>query len=141
MVAWNETVTVACCAEGAAKEAGSPGSVSIEEQLKAKVNELQEEVKELKGERLRLLAEMENVRQIARRDVESTKNYAIQSFAKQLLDVADTLGLAIDSVPADALSHENADKLRTLHEGVSMTRGHLLKLFGQHGLKQVMRGT
>jgi len=121
-------------AEPAADAAAPPPS--LEEQLKAKVNELQLEVKELKDDKLRLLAEMENTRAIARRDVETTKSFAIQSFAKSLLDVADTLGMAIDSVPPEALSVEAATELKTLHEGVSMTRGQLMKLFAQNGMKE-----
>ena len=46
---------------------------------------------------------MENVRTIARRDIDTSKQFAIQSFAKQLLDVADNLSRAIESVPKEAL--------------------------------------
>lgn len=37
------------------------------------------------------------------RDIDQSKQFAIQSFAKQLLDVADNLSRALDSVPAEAL--------------------------------------
>ena len=120
--------------ENGADKAKEP---SAEDQLKARVNELSAELKELKDDRLRMLAEMENVRAIARRDVETAKTYAIQSFAKQLLDVADTLGMAIDSVPTDALTKEGTDNLKTLHEGVSMTRKSLIKLFNNQGVQEV----
>lgn len=122
------------CACLRAGEAGTAAAASPEEALRAQVTALQTEVKELKEDRLRLLAEMENVRAIARRDVETTRNYAIQSFAKQLLDVADTLGMAIDSVPDTELTHT---QLKNLHEGVSMTRTSLLKLFNAQGMKEV----
>ncbi len=91
----------------------------------------------MKNNRLVMLAEMENVRMIARRDVDTAKTYAIQSFAKDLLHVSDTLALAIDSVPAAELEKSEAKTLKLLHEGVSMTYHALHKLFGQHGLKQV----
>ena len=37
------------------------------------------------------------------RDMETSKQFAIQSFAKQLLDVADNLSRALASVPPEAL--------------------------------------
>lgn len=122
--------------EGETK-AESAGERTKEQQLLDRVNELTQQVNEMKQDRLRMLAEMENVRAIARRDVENTKQYAIQSFAKQLLDIADTLNLAIDSVPAEALSDTNAHQLKNLHEGVTMTRTNLQKLFYAQGMKEV----
>lgn len=105
--------------------------------LPEKVADLEVQLAELKNERLRLLAEMENVRMIARRDVDTTRTYAIQSFAKSLLDVADTLSMAVDSVKPEALEDPAAKELRTLHEGVSMTRHSLMKLFANNGITQV----
>ena len=70
---------------------------------------------------MRLLAEMQNVRTIAKRDVQkfgnviilkiSERQYAIQSFGKSLLCVCDYLNLAITSVPKDKLEGETADKV------------------------------
>lgn len=82
------------------------------------------------------LAEMENVRTIARRDMDTSKQFAIQSFAKQLLDVADNLSRALESVPADALKEENA-LLGTLVEGVRMTDQQLQKVFGANKIVKV----
>ena len=74
---------------------------------------------------------MENVRTIARRDMENSKQFAIQSFAKQLLDVADNLSRAIESVPKEALEKkEDNAYLATLVEGVQMTDVQLQKIFG-----------
>ena len=117
--------------------AASDTAAVAEDPFAAKLKELQEELAEMKNDRLRMLAEMENVRMIARRDVDTAKTYAIQSFAKDLLQVSDTLAMAIDSVPADELQKEDAKSLRLLHEGVSMTRHSLLKLFGHNGMKEV----
>jgi molecular chaperone GrpE len=62
---------------------------------------LQKEVKELKDQVLRSYAEEENVRRIARRDVDNAKSYANTSFAKAMLDVADDLERALAIVPAE----------------------------------------
>jgi len=93
------------------------------------VEKLTAENKELKDKVLYTLAEMENVRTIARRDMESAKQFALQSFAKQLLDVADNLTRALDSVPQD--KEEGGGEgglLKTLVEGVEMTDTQLQKV-------------
>lgn len=57
---------------------------------------------ELADTRLRMLAEMENVRAIARKDVANAKKFATKSFAKQMLSVVDNLERALQSVPEEA---------------------------------------
>lgn len=47
---------------------------------------------------LRSYAEEENVRRIARRDVENAKTYANASFAKAMLEIADDLERALSIV-------------------------------------------
>ncbi|CAM9708203.1 unnamed protein product, partial [Hapterophycus canaliculatus] len=64
---------------------------------------------------------MENVRAIAKRDAESARLYAVQKFAKQLLDVADNLERAIASA-REAGSGEGGDSSHdVLLQGVEMT--------------------
>ena len=131
------TATAADAAGAAgAGAAGSQSSTPAGADLTAKVAELTAEVEEMKADRLRLLADMENVRAIARRDVDVAKAYAVQSFSKQLLDVVDTLGLALGSVPDDLL-RLGSKELQTLHEGVSMTRTNLVKALATQGIKEV----
>ena len=101
----------------------------------ALVDELTREVKELTDARMRLLADMENTRTIARKDVANAKEYAVSSFAKQLLEVADNLHLAVASVPEEAITDDNP-QLKTLHEGVSMTNDVLMKIFNNNGIQR-----
>lgn len=100
----------------------------------AKENEaLKAEVKDLKERVLRSLAEEENVRRIAKRDVENAHAYANVSFAKAMLDVADDLERALHVVPAD--QRKNGDKtLMTLVEGIEMTDKNLHKIFKKFGI-------
>lgn len=62
----------AAAGAGAAGEAAAAGEKTAEQ----RIAELEGEVKELQATRLRLLAEMENVRSIARNDVERAKKFA-----------------------------------------------------------------
>jgi molecular chaperone GrpE len=130
-----EDAAASAGAAAGAADAKTPATPSVEE-LSNTIAELTATVEELKADRIRMLADMENVRAIARRDVDIAKAYAVQSFAKQLLEVLDTLGLALDSVKEDALKFGSKD-LQSLHEGVSMTKHNLMKALNTQGIKQV----
>src|SRR5712675_3016110 len=54
---------------------------------------------------LRALAELDNVRKRAQRDIENAQRFALERFAGELLAVRDSLELAVQSAPtADAQS-------------------------------------
>jgi len=103
----------------------------------AAVPELELQIKDLKDSLLRSLAEQENTRRIARRDVANSKSFAISSFAKSLLDTSDNLTRALDAVPEELRhDHENHPVLANLYEGISMTDDGLNKAFAKNGLKK-----
>ncbi|CDF38787.1 Heat Shock Protein GrpE [Chondrus crispus] len=111
-----------------------PEPVSAEEHLANQLQEKEQELAALNDRTLRVLAEMENVRMIARRDVDNAKKYAVLPFAKGLLSVADNLGLALKAVPEDALHDPHNHQLQGLYTGVAATEAELLKVFAQHGI-------
>lgn len=95
------------------------------------------ELSELNDRTLRTLAEMENVRMIARRDVHTARKYAVVPFAKDILSVADNLGLALGSVDKAHVEGADADPmLQGLHTGVGATESELLKVFSKHGISR-----
>lgn len=104
--------------------------------LEAKISTMEAEMKDLRDQALRALADAENARSIARRDVTNAKQYAVTSFAKALLDVADNLALATASVSEEELSKAENSQTRTLMEGVQMTEASMKKTFGQFGLQK-----
>lgn len=83
----------------------------------------------------RALADSENFRVRKNKEIEDTKKFAIQGFAKDLLEVADILSMAIDSVPKDEIKTNSA--LKALFEGVKMTEKQLQTIFRRHGIVQV----
>ena len=95
------------------------------------VAKLEGEVKELKDQLLRSLAEQDNTRRIAQQDVNAARQFAVQSFAKSLLEVSDNLTLALKSVPEES---KDSDVLKTLVEGIEMTERGLMKAFEKNGL-------
>ena len=106
--------------------------------LKEVVKKLEDDVKGLKDKVLRAYAEEENVRRIAKRDVESAKEYANTKFAKSLLDVADNLDRALDVVTPQQRQSGDAS-FKTLVEGLELTRNGLTKVFGEHGITKVRK--
>lgn len=99
-----------------------------------RTTQLEEELKAAKQRVVYTLAEMENVRAIAKRDAESARKFAVQGFAKGLLDVADNLARAIEAVPAG--SEHKDPVLAALLEGVQMTEAQMHKAFAAQGLER-----
>jgi len=93
-------------------------------------------VKEIDDKYKRSLADGENTRIRMRKQVDDAKIYGIQSFCKDLLDVADVLNAAIDSVPKDAVNDGN-QVLKNLFLGFQMTEQQLQSVFKRHGLTQM----
>jgi molecular chaperone GrpE len=95
----------------------------------------QAEVKALKDQLLRTMAELENYRKRAEREREEMAKFAITGFARDLLTVSDNLRRALESVPVD---HKNPeDLLKTLLEGVEITEKELLTVFKKHGIEKI----
>ncbi|KAJ3080527.1 Mitochondrial matrix cochaperone, partial [Physocladia obscura] len=83
----------------------------------------------------RSLADMENIRQRTKKEVENAAAYGITKFAKDLLDTADVLEIALKSVPAKIRSSESNKPLKDFYDGVSMTHDNLLKSFKRFGIE------
>lgn len=115
--------------------AGENSEASSSSPEDAKIAELEQQVKDLKDNLLRSLAEQENTRRIAKRDVEQARSFAISSFAKSLLDTSDNLARALDAVPEDLRhDHDSHPVLANLYEGITMTNEGLTKAFAKNGL-------
>ncbi|KAM8721611.1 hypothetical protein ACLKA7_007485 [Drosophila subpalustris] len=81
----------------------------------------------------RALADGENMRKRLNKQIDDARIFGIQGFCKDLIEVADVLGHATQSVPKDKLQ-ANGD-LRNLFEGLNLTRASLLQVFKRHGLE------
>lgn len=118
-----------------------------EDNTSSKLEELSEEnkklidlIKEIDDKYKRSLAEAENTRIRMRRQVEEAKAYGIQAFCKELLEVADVLHSAIESVPIETIKDDKNDTnnvLKNLFSGLEMTEKQLHNVFKRHGLTQI----
>jgi molecular chaperone GrpE len=88
----------------------------------------------LKDKCLRIQADMENLRQRHKRETEDVKAIAVGKFSKDILSVADQLGMAL-------LSCQGSDKaddplLNAVIEGIKMTDKTLLDVFKKFNIER-----
>jgi molecular chaperone GrpE len=95
---------------------------------------LETELAETRDRLLRALAETENVRRRGQREREDASKYAVASFAKELLSVADNLRRALDSLPE---AEARDERTRSLLAGVEATERELLSVFERHGIRRI----
>jgi molecular chaperone GrpE len=97
---------------------------------------LEAEKADLKDKLLRLMADMENLRRRTEREMADARTYAVANFARDMLNVADNVRRAIESVPEEAkASAEGAFK--GLLDGIDLTERDLLKTLERHGVKKL----
>ena len=105
--------------------------VTPEERIEA----LESELATQKEQMLRQLAEAENVRRRAQREREDTIRYGASALAKDLLNVADNLQRALQSVPAEA--KESDEVIKNLVIGIEMTEKELLTALQKQGVEKI----
>lgn len=100
----------------------------------ARIAELEAEVASLKDRLLRALAEQENMRKRAQRNMEAVQKFAAAGFARDLLDAADNLRRAIESA---SQTKETDEPTARLLEGIAAVERSLLGAFEKHGLRRI----
>ena len=97
------------------------------------VQRLEIEKEELREQLLRTLADLDNTRKRAERQVSDARVYAIEKFAGDLLSVSDNLSRALAALTDEdraALSEAG----RNLFEGIEMTEKELHPALARHGV-------
>lgn len=102
----------------------------------AQIAALSEEVAGLKERMLRMAAEADNTRKRLEREKAEATLYAASNFARDLLSVADNLGRAIASVPADERNRAD-EAIRNLLSGVEVTERDLLNVFQRYNIRRL----
>ena len=113
-------------AEGAAAERAPPA----EEQVRI----LAAAVDELRDKFLRAVAETDNVRKRAEREVAEARAYGIADFARDVIGVADNLSRALEAIGPEARAGAD-ESLKALLDGVDLTKRELEKALAKHGVR------
>jgi len=100
------------------------------------VEVLKAEVSDLRDQRLRMAAEMENLRRRTAREIKDAKTFAISGFARDMLQVSDNLQRALAAVPEQGETTDD-NGLKTLVEGVELTERAMLSTLERHGVRKL----
>lgn len=102
--------------------------IDIEKEEKS-LAQLEHHIEELSDRLLRTMAESENVRRRYEKQIEDVKDYAIVSFAKDLISVADNLERAVKFQPENL-----TPDIKGIIDGVLMTQKELESIFAKNGV-------
>ena len=102
--------------------------VSIEENLK-------DEILQLKDEKLRLLAEMENLRKRSDKERVDSIRYGSMNLARDILSPDDNLTRALNAPPQD---ENNTQTIVNLIEGLKMVQKEFSTILEKHGIKKII---
>jgi molecular chaperone GrpE len=120
----------------APEAANTPADETASQAAPDPIAVLEAEKADLKDKFLRLMADMENLRRRTEREVADARTYAVANFARDMLNVADNVRRAIESVPDEARrTAEGAFK--GLIDGIDLTERDLLKTLERHGVKKL----
>lgn len=111
----------------------SKESEPTEDQVRIQLLEDQHE--RMKDQMIRALADAENTRKRAQKEREDASKFAVSSFARDLLSVADNLRRALDAV-TDEMLGENPN-MKNLMDGVNATEREMLSCFERNGIVKI----
>ena len=97
---------------------------------------LKAEVESLKDQRLRALAEAENIRRRAEKEKAEASQYAVTKFARDMVGIADNFSRALAACPP-ALREAADPQLKAVLDGVEATDRELMSTLERYGVKQV----
>ena len=107
------------------------GPEALMSEAARRIAELEAERDEMRDKWMRAEAEAQNIKARSRRDVDETRQYAVQKFAKDVVEAAENLRRGISSLPAATQGEpEIVTKLRDGFEGVERSFVALLERNG-----------
>ena len=112
-------------------------NINISEQDDQKIDEsikYEEEISKMRDEKLRLLAEMENIRKITQREKIESIKFGSANLARDILSPNDNLIRALENIPND----KNLTKpISNLIDGIKMVQKEFTKILEKHDVKKI----
>lgn len=106
--------------------------VTAEDLETSEISVLKAENQKLREDYLRAFADSENTKKRCAQEIEKNSKYAISSFGKNLLSVADNLQRAIASAGEDL-----NEECSSLLEGIKLTQTELMNVFAKFDIKKI----
>ncbi len=101
----------------------------------AQIAELEQKLAEANDRMLRAVAEADNTRKRLEKERLDTAKFAVSSFARDMLSVADNLRRALDAITPE--QRENSPELKNIYIGVEATERELLRIFEQNHIQKI----
>ena len=95
---------------------------------------LNTQIEELKDQRLRSIAELENYRKRSEKDQADALKYGIANFAKEVVSIRDNIERANASI-ADELKQE--EKIKPVIEGLDLIQQSIISVLDRFGIKKI----
>ncbi|WP_375333509.1 nucleotide exchange factor GrpE [Candidatus Tisiphia endosymbiont of Xenochironomus xenolabis] len=109
----------------------SDDTIMLQDSLQ-EIASLKNQIEILQDKLLRTIAESDNTRKRLEKSIEEARDYAIFSFAKDLLSVNDNLSRALEHKPQNM-----EGDIANIITGVEMTKGELTSILQKHGLESI----
>ena len=98
------------------------------------IEKLNEEITDLKDQRLRAIAELENFRKRAEKDQSDALKYGISNFAKEIINIRDNIERAQISISEEA---KNNEAIKSVIEGIDLIAQSVVSTFEKIGIKKI----
>ena len=98
------------------------------------VIDLKEEIESLRDEKLRILAEMENLRKRSEKDKIDSIKYGSANLARDILSPSDNLSRALESVLTD---DKAPTSIKNLIDGLKMVQKEFMTILEKHGVEKI----
>lgn len=95
---------------------------------------LNEEISNLKDQRLRAIAELENFRKRAEKDQSDALKYGVTNFAKEIINIKDNIERAQSSISDEVKTNE---AVKSVVEGLDLIAQATVSTFEKIGIKKV----
>ena len=98
------------------------------------IEKLNQEVQDLKDQRLRAAAELENFRKRAEKDQSDALKYGISNFAKEIINIKDNVERAQSSISEEVRAIE---AVKSVVEGLDLIAQSAVTTFEKMGIKKI----
>ena len=95
---------------------------------------LNEEISDLKDQRLRAIADLENFRKRAEKDQSDALKYGVTNFAKEIINIRDNIERAQSSISDEVKTNE---AVKSVVEGLDLIAQATVSTFEKIGIKKV----
>lgn len=102
--------------------------------IKAEIEKLKKESSENYNKFVRAMADMENIKRRAEKEKSDIRQYALESFLKEMLPILDSFNQATENTEKEAKDADKAEKGESFFEGMLMVKRQLSETLEKHGL-------